>query len=706
MFSFTARYPAILLILILIISAAVSIYFYRNSPLSRLRKYSLIGLKTLAIFLVIMLFIEPSIEALIDTHSDSKNLVLIDNSRSNLLTALSNEGKDSQIRRIAAEEFLNNSSNRIFTFSSRESSLKQFTDPDSLEFEGYETNLAGALSNLKRSLIEESISGITVVSDGVFNAGGNPLYSARLFQCPVLTFAIGDSAQKKDAVLRSVFYEKKAFTQTDNVIKAVINTHFLSSATALVSLYREGTLINSSAIPINSDSQTDEVNFSVREPDPGKVKYSIQITEYAGEINYLNNRAQILVDYIDNKTNILLISGGPGYDNALIQNILRRISNYNLTVRTVRNPNEFYEGNIDLATIGEQSLIFLLGFPVAAFSSEITGTIAAKVIDSKIPVLFFAQKNTDYKKLEAFDGQIPFYAARTNSIETQLSPQPVSSAENILKDIEKEISSSPQIFRNVYAITQKPGSITLLTDKSTGEPVLITNRSEKTKSTAFLGYGLWRWGLNEKQTQAKTLERFITKCVDLTLIKEKKTKLRISAAKDIFDLAEDIRLYAEVYDEEHRFTRNAKVTVNILQNGNIISKDILFTTGEDKYTASLPALPIGDYQIEAEAELSGSLYAKDETRFLVDSVNTEFLVTKSDFNSLRELSQNTGGRCFSPEAGLNSIAEEIDALLSSETSSPKVARITFKLWENKYWMLLIIIVFSVEWAFRKRSNIP
>ncbi len=706
MINFTARYPILLSVLFLSISAAVSVYFYRNFSLPSIKKYFLIFLKTIAIFLILVLFIEPSIITLIKGDSERINLVLVDNSRSSLLPGTGDEQKNNEIKRTLEEQFLNSNSNRIYSFASPETSLKAVNNIDSLNFNGFETNLSAALDNLKNSLIDENIGAITVISDGIFNAGGNPLYPARLFQCPVVSLGIGDSVQKKDVVLSSVYYEKMAFTQAENIIKAEINSYLLQNESIEINLFREGSLIQTKTISVNNGSQSDEVNFQVRESNPGITRYSIRITEKAGEINYLNNRQELLIDYLDNKTNILIISSGPGYDNAVIQNILKRINNYNLTVRTVKNPNEFYEGNIDYKTFGELSAIFLLGFPTPAFSTEITVNIASKTQEYNVPVIFFTQKNTDYKKLESFGERIPFIVTRPSSGESQFNPQIVNSSENNLKNIEAEINAAPQIFRNASGIIQKAGSITLMTDKSSGEPVLITNNTGKTKSSAFLGYGLWRWDLNEKASRQKTLEKFIIECVNMTLLKDKKTKFKISPAKDVFDYTENTKLSAEVYDDEYKPTRNAKVTAKILQNGIIISNDIIFSAVENKYSASVPPLPVGDYVIEAEAELYNNFYARDNSRFLVDSVNTEFLITKSNFGGLRELSQNTGGEFFNSSADFSLISDRLNTILTSDTEYAPVKKERFNLWENKYLLFLVIVLFSLEWVIRKRSNIP
>jgi len=71
---------------------------------------------------------------------------------------------------------------------------------------------------------------------------------------------------------------------------------------------------------------------------------------------------------------------------------------------------------------------------------------------------------------------------------------------------------------------------------------------------------------------------------------------------------------------------------------------------------------------------------------------------------LRELSENTGGRIINAGA-FNTIESVIrENRKTQETENMRQNR--FNLWENKYVLGLIIILFSIEWVLRKRNNIP
>lgn len=700
MFDFTSRYPAVISIALLAISVSISIYFYRKSPLPNAKKYFLIILKSLAFFLLLVLFIEPSIITSVVSKRSVSNIILVDNSRSNELPSFDNKLKKEDIIQLLDKNDINKPGNKYFTFSAGASLI---SNKDSTGFNGYQTDLSSALSEIKDLFPDEQVSSLTVISDGNFNAGGNPLYKIPVFQCPVITVGVGDTIQKRDILVKSAAYNNKSFTGISNKIKAFTEAYNMQNESVNINLLREGTVVSTKTLDVRDNQWTGETEFDINESNPGIVHYTIRLDNKPGEITFKNNSNDFLIDYIDNKVNILFVSGGPGYDDALFTAILKRINNYNITIRTAKSPSEFYEGGIDYKIFPELSAVFLLNYPTAQSGNDIVTTLASNSKQFNTPLIFFAGKNTDYRKLDAFGEQVPFSVTGSGN-EGGLNPQVISNQDNPFKDIASEISSAPQIFKNAGGITQKTGTEVMMTDRSSGIPVLINRNNEKNKATAFLGYGLWKWRANERTDYEKTVESLILKSINLTLQKEKRTKLKVYPAKDIFDYTEQPLIYAEVYDDNYQLTRSASVKGKIHTKNNTFSKDIQFVISENKYTAVIPPLPAGDYIIDAEAELNNNFYAKADSRFLSDTSNVEYLSTKSNFKALNELSQNSGGK-FVRCKDVSDIPDLLkDVKPASELNEVSRSR-SFNLWENKYVLLLIILFFSIEWIIRKRNNL-
>lgn len=692
---FTSSYSPLFLALFLIIAAAVSWYFYRNQTLSTPFKIFLISLKALALFLLMALFIEPVLSYLVKNDNAAIDIVLVDNSRS-LLTA----GKQDELNSVIAGADIFGGVKRVFTFSN---STGLVSTKDSLFINGYSTDLSSSLGKLKENYPDRSFSSITIISDGIFNSGVNPLYEVKNMGVPIITIAIGDTVQQKDIVLSKVVYNSKSMVNTPVKIKAYLNAYGFQGTSININLLREGNVAASKTVQLTGE-QNYETEFDISESTPGKTRYRIDITPSAGELTVKNNYEDFFITYLDNKISVLVISGGPGYDNEFTGSVLKRIGNFGITYRTMKSPGEFYEGAIAPNTFGELSALFLLNFPTAVTSAALMSDISNQVKLYKTPVVFFAGKNTDYGKLASLEEQVPFSISRPNSGETQFGLQIVGTSENPL--VKLSGLGSQQVFRNVSGIIPKPGAVTLATDKASGEPVIISRITADSRSAAFLGYGMWRWKLNSGTNAEKTMEEFLLASIQMSIEKEKKTRLKVYPEKDVFDYTEEVRLIAEAYDDKFLPTRNAKVTAKLLDKNGSKAGELELKPDGSRFLGVLPPMAAGDYTIECSAEFTDGVYATDKSRFLSDTVNSEYKVTRTDAAILRELANNTGG-VYVEKGGYNDLNTLLGRIKSSKTEALMPEKtIRFDLWNNKYFLILLILLFATEWALRKRNNIP
>lgn len=694
---FSSSYSPLFLVLFLIIATAVSWYFYRNTAVSNVRKYVLIALKTMAIFILLALFIEPVLSYLTGGDKKGRDIVLIDISRSSAI-----ENKSEEIKNILEETGINNNEGNVYGFSG---STSEIMNIDSIVFNGYSTDLAASLRQIKEQYPDGSYSSVTVITDGVFTDGGNPLYEAQKFLAPFVVLPVGDTAVKKDVVIKKVAANEKAFTGTAVKIKTYFNVFKSAPAVINLKLLREGIEIKSQQVTTQPGMNNYEAGFDVTETAPGKIRYTVTAENLTDELTYKNNKSDFYITYIDNKINILVISGGPGYDNEFTGSVLKRIGNYNITYRTQKSAGEFYEGPIDSRQFAELSTLFLLNFPTSVTSAALVSDISNNTKQFNVPVIFFAGKNSDYQKLGSFEELIPFSISRPNSGENMFRLQPVGGIDNGLDKI-PGLGATNEIFKNVSGIQPKPGSVTLATDKASGEPVIMNRVSGLSRSSAFLGYGLWRWKLNPGTNAEKTLEAMLMEMINMTLQKEKRTKLRVYPTKDIFDYTEGVKIYAEVYDDNYLLTRNANLTGKVTRKDGTSAGELKFTAVENKFTAELPPLPADDYYIECDAEYNGTYWARDINRFLSDTVNTEYIETSPNIDLLKEFASKTGGALIAPDSikEYSAILGKLKESLPEREVREKYLR--FDLWGNKYYLMLVILLFSIEWVLRKRNNIP
>lgn len=684
MFEFSTEFAILYAALFLFISVLIPYYFYRKIVIKPWKKYVLISLRALALFLLLMIFVQPVLLSLHGKGSQPVNIVLIDNSRS--------------------LELYDSSASAFYTELSSNRDLKVFSfsgsigmpQPDSFSAYGPYTNLSVSLENLKLINEDNPFNSVTVISDGNFNEGGNPVYNAKTFNCPFISVPIGDSLQKKDIVIYNAAYNKTAYINTANRIKVFFKAFNTVNENAVIKLEKEGSIISEKQVPLNNGNNNYTADFDITETAPGKYKYRLIADNLPGEITYKNNYYDFYIEFLDNKIRLLFISGGPSYDNAVISGIVKRFSNFETTVKTLKTPSEFYEGNIDAGLYKDLSAIMLLNFPTVKYTGNALNEIYANSKKFNIPVIFFAGRNTDYKKLDVLSDIIPFSFSQTSSEKT-VKLQEITGADG---NIAFDFGNTPDLFKNIAAVQPKPGTVSVITDKYSGEPLLMVRKNGNNTSAAFLAYGFWQWKL--KHNTEKPIEEIIEKSIKLSLNRNKNRKFIITPGKEFFDYTEDVIILAEVFDDNNIPAINADVKGMIKDKSGSKVKDIAFKFQDGKYYTNCGLLKTGDYYIEAGAEIDRVNYANDMNRFTVDTLNKEYLQTVIDYASLSGLANNTGGKTVN----YNNLNEVINSVKNENAVVRTGIFKRFNLRENLYYLILVIFLFSIEWVMKKRNNIP
>ena len=83
---------------------------------------------------------------------------------------------------------------------------------EAINFTESNSNLEKAFEYINTEYYNRNIGGIAFISDGNFNVGANPIYNAeRIKLSPIFSFAVGDSIQKRDHLIRNIFHNNIAF---------------------------------------------------------------------------------------------------------------------------------------------------------------------------------------------------------------------------------------------------------------------------------------------------------------------------------------------------------------------------------------------------------------------------------------------------------------------------------------------------------------
>ena len=128
----------------------------------------------------------------------------------------------------------------------------------------------------------------------------------------------------------------------------------------------------------------------------------------------------------------------------------------------------------------------------------------------------------------------------------------------------------------------------------------------------------------------------------------------------------------------------------------------LSAIGNGLYQGSLQLNKAGNYMYSGEATQNGNKLGTDAGKFNIGEVDIEMINPQMNYEFLSSLANETGGEFFntSDDNQLFNLIKNLNKKASKEKTN--VSEI--KLWSNEWLMALAILLFALEWFFRKRTG--
>jgi hypothetical protein len=698
----------LILILLLILSLIFSIYSYRFTlpPISNIKKIILISLRFLALAFLISIFFEPVLSLQKKINLQPTHLIFIDNSKS--ISAVKDSEKPNEIiNRFSSAEFYEAFNNRFFTFGSNIKELKSLNS-EAIKFDESSTNFSRIfrLQDFLENYQSINPSSITILSDGIINDGNNPIYQAEKLGLPVFTFAVGDSSRKKDILVKNVIHNENIYLGVSTTISTSIQNVGFENVNAKVSLIEDGKLLDNQTITLNS-SGLNVVNFNYVPKEIGERKLQIKVDALSNESNVINNVYPFFVKVTEDKTKVLVISGSPSADFTFIKRILETEETFRVSSLTQVESN-FLESNFK-TRLDSANVLFLIGFPNQFTSAEIFNDIKNKIVNKKTPFFLIMNNDVSLNKIKQLEGELPFRI--DNNSDNYIKAQPDLNFNEIERfDLLNNISENdwnkiPPILYPPNLVSAKPESRVISYIKADNNrikfPMIIQRGLASSRSIALIGKEFWRWKLQTSDA-INVLDNLILNSAKWLSIKEDDRQFRIKTLKNFYSASEEIEFVAELYNELLNPINDGEIKVNV--KGKEDSKDLLLTSlGNGLYEGKLFFNKAGDYSFSATAKVNNKIIGSSSGRFNIGDVDLEMIDLRMNYELLSDLSKRTNGEIFS----LNEFDKYLKRIgeLDKRASTVKISESQIKFQSNEIILIIVIILFSIEWLIRKQSSL-
>ncbi len=554
------------------------------------------------------------------------------------------------------------------------------------------TDIQGALRSIADRYEGKKIEGVLLVSDGIYNTGISPLYATYNF--PVNTLGVGDTTQRVDIAIRNVAYNKIAYQGNKFPVRVEVLSKGVTNRQLAVTLTQGGKVIDRQIQSSGSDGLT-TYDFNPLANEKGIQKYDLTVETLPEELNKRNNRATIFVDVVEGKKKILLVASSPHPDIKAIRSVLEKNSNYEFLLHipgvSEQTDKVLNEDKPDLVI-----------FHQAPDQRGKTRELFLRFAKAQTSMLVILGKQSDFSLLVAqgipikLDGLPRDYDDVTPAINPAFNNFLITSETKSVVVDYPPVSvpfGKVQIPLSATALLyQRVGS--LVTDK----PLLAVEVRNNQKIGILLGEGIWRWRLDEFGQVEKTsgFDELLGKLLQYLSTSEDKTRFRSYPIQQEFSEVEPVIFESQVYNDIFEPVFGNTINIEIVdESGKQARYSYVTSPGNIRY--QIGGLKEGVYRYRSRTNINGKT---EETRgqFAVVLKQAELQNLTADFDLLRKLSTNTGGRFYT----LAKTQDLVNDLTLKEATAVLRAEERYDFLINLKWIFwVLLLMVSVEWFLRK-----
>jgi hypothetical protein len=633
--------------------------------------------------------------------------------------------------------------------------------------EGVSTNLSRLLSTLIGD--DSSVGSIILLSDGQHNSSEDPLALAQRAarrDVPIYIIGVGDPARPRNIAVDEVYVRSKVRPAEPFTIEALVRGEDLDAEPISLQLI-EQPLDPENQQPLGSprELQTKQVqlpdgqgrlrvNFEHAQAEPGIYLYRVVAAPIENEISLEDNqRASSPVEVIDDRVNVLLVSGGPQWDFQQVLWLLQRDPSINVAgwLQSL-DPERPQEGNQSLKSLprtleelGEFNVVILMdpdptkdfdasfmealekfletkagGLLYMAgpnYATEFLGRATTGRINRFLPVQVGDAEQLDFETTIAATAEL--MEAGVLVAEASGLDHPVMSFHAERGRNAAQWAEMPNIYWTFPVATEKPATRVLLrkinpNDPSINQPILVSGRYGAGTVLYFGFNSTWRW--RSVGVQAQYYDRFwiqvVRYLVESRSLQGQRRAL-VETDRTEYDLGDRVRVLAKVLDNQFQPLTDERIAAQVITGeGVALPLELKKVPGQfGEYQGVFAPQSIGQFsltivlpdQSDDLVKLTDPLV--QPASFRVRSPSLEASTYWLNERLLKQMAEISGGRYFTLDQW-----NEVAGLVPEKVSETQYESRPEPLWDQTQWLrwsffMLPVLLLTIEWALRKRAKL-
>lgn len=709
--SIALSFSPLLLIPAFAVIIVLTIYNYRYTlpAVNNSFRFFLIAVRTIALILILFIVFEPVFTLAKKTEMNPRTLFFIDNSHS-----IKNENDKTRLNdfNIVLNSFNDwgTEHNTFNTFGEKVKSLS----PDSIKnikLDDDRTNFTEIFSKLSES--KENISSIVILSDGIITDGNNPVFSAEKLNIPVYTVGVGDTMTKNDIEIRSVAHNDFVYAKNSTTVNAVVSNKGFIGKNINISFYEDGRIVEKKEIVLDG-SASQNIFFEYTPVAAGEKKLEISADVLPGEQSTHNNKKVFFINVLNNKVKVLVLGGSPSTDLSFIKNSLSADEKLSVNSITVFAGNSFVEKNNRNQLIDSADIFFMIGFPSKETPVDLFNRVKEKILNGKTHFFLLFTHSTDVSKLNELQRVLSF---STRNLSTRIQDVQISVPANQRNNplFNNNAADKLSLWNSLPPVAQIQGEFipvpgsenaaqTKINNVLLPAPMILTRRVTGTSSVSVLAQDIWKWKLMTASKNNDVFDNFIRNSVKWLNTSSEFKPVSVKTSRKLYSQGEEVEFTAQVYNASLNPVSDAEVKVQ-LKNRNIPGYDneiSLNSLGNGLYEGTFNTSSPGDYDYNATAILESQPLGSDRGSFNIGDVDIEMLSTSANLDFLSMLSHRTNGKFYTVQ-NHSELFNELERLRHN-SAKEKIDKSEFQLWSNEWLLIIVVLLFAIEWFFRKRAG--
>jgi len=693
-----------------------SFFIYRKCfpPISRLKRFILAGIRSLAFLSLVLFFVNPVLTHLSTEERNPVVPILVDLSKSMSIKDCSGESRIELARSVLGQLLVNigdkyNADIEIIPFSGnlRKNSIPVDSIPEPA---GEGTDIIGAVETITNRYRYSNPAGIIVLSDGVQTDHRVPIEGINI---PVYSIGFGNTLEGGYLSIEDIIYENRVYSGMKTRIEAVIAAKGLDKdAHITAKLFEDTELIDSILVVIEKGEGEYRAVFDYL---AGKTfSHRMKIVLECKEKDLSGRRSEgFILEIIEEMRHILYIDEHADWNMTFLRDLAGKMKRFKFDFvtwnpghRYVKIPEyinwQFPSGNsglkrYDLVIISDAEKIFSIAANGDALVDYVRGGGGVLFLaDERSPLRY----ESSFKLLEEIIPVKKISAAEITGGEYyfRLSQERKTPVSIMLAEC-GGIYELPPLTAYLEGFSSSVGTdvpIYLIEEKEKFKPLVTIDRSGEGVSGVVLGMPLWKWRLAGREGE-EIYNMFFSALIQYLASGAEQQPLNVVPSRNRYSAGEGPKISVHLGERRLPDAIKGKLYKIEGKEESLLRTFIFDPAVQERgiFRAELSFLDPGHYKVEASEILGSGSGLEGEAEFSVDSQSDEYIHRSMDSDFLKLLSEKSGGSFFTPGE-----AEEVILRLNPSVDKINITH-TSSFRSNIIFFFIIVMVFTIEWVLRK-----